>query len=802
MRVFAAATAGAILLSLTPCYGYNNAVAQSSHTEVRNPDGSVKGSYQYIDPIGKLRKVDYEADQHGFRTLSSVDHIKKRNSHLSHPPSNVQYTQDHYTQLYGRPDQDQYPQLYEKPVVEANGRKTATGGYGQPEPEEDDYQQPSYHKPTPTSRRPTNPSYHQKVTTRRPTQGYDNPNAVQPHKPGYNNAKKQTANVGYPKPSQDDEYDTPGYGSAKRQPVVTTRRPTQSYPQPTQRKSQVTTKKPVSGGGYGVPDLDDEETSSGYGQPPKSTVQLPQLPAYPSPAKVKPANRPSGGYGGAQLDEDTVSGGYGQVPKAQPQTPYPQPAQTSYPTPTKMQTVSRPSGGYGGAQLDEDTVSGGYGQVPKAKPQTAYPQPAKTSYPTPTKTQTASRPSGGYGGAQLDEDTVSGGYGQVPKAKPQTAYPQPAKSSYPTPIKTQTASRPSGGYGGAQVDDAEDGTYGQLPKTKPAQKPSGGYGGAQLDEEDISGGYGQAPKIKPQTTYPQPTTSVNKPKPSGGYGGAQLDEEDVGGGYGKAPKPAPTHPTYPSLIDNKPRQPSGGYGGTQLDDQESGHGQTSKAKPVKTKPSGGYSNDQQDEVDTGYGIPPKPTIQNVQQPAYTPEKSTYNEYTQEDSGYGQPTGIQTPAAIYPQQPVPQQDTSSYDEYSVTTQKKKVAYTPTSFDKHHIDRPTQTVYPSASEIPNPSAARIPLAGYPNQDDSYSEEQKVGASSSGPSPPNGNPDYFFQSGRNTWSTSSGQGPAVLPVPAFSGVEQFIEEVPQVPQFTTFHDHQPVEYVLVNNPNTQWA
>ncbi|CAG9863429.1 unnamed protein product [Phyllotreta striolata] len=50
-------------------YGYTNPL--SAKSEARSIDGSVLGSYSYVDPNGKIQSVEYAADQGGFRVAAS-----------------------------------------------------------------------------------------------------------------------------------------------------------------------------------------------------------------------------------------------------------------------------------------------------------------------------------------------------------------------------------------------------------------------------------------------------------------------------------------------------------------------------------------------------------------------------------------------------------------------------------------------------------------------------------------------------------------------------------------------------------
>ncbi|CAL1277301.1 unnamed protein product [Larinioides sclopetarius] len=55
-------------------FGYDTGTgpSQSFREETRDSDGTVRGRYGYIDPLGTLRIVDYMADHTGFHIISSV----------------------------------------------------------------------------------------------------------------------------------------------------------------------------------------------------------------------------------------------------------------------------------------------------------------------------------------------------------------------------------------------------------------------------------------------------------------------------------------------------------------------------------------------------------------------------------------------------------------------------------------------------------------------------------------------------------------------------------------------------------
>ncbi|KAF8790838.1 larval cuticle protein 1-like [Argiope bruennichi] len=55
-------------------FGYDTGTgpSQSFREETRDSNGTVRGRYGYIDPLGTLRIVDYMADHTGFHILSSL----------------------------------------------------------------------------------------------------------------------------------------------------------------------------------------------------------------------------------------------------------------------------------------------------------------------------------------------------------------------------------------------------------------------------------------------------------------------------------------------------------------------------------------------------------------------------------------------------------------------------------------------------------------------------------------------------------------------------------------------------------
>lgn len=50
-------------------YGYSN--AQSAKAEARSANGLTIGGYTYVDPEGKLQRVEYSSDANGFRVVAS-----------------------------------------------------------------------------------------------------------------------------------------------------------------------------------------------------------------------------------------------------------------------------------------------------------------------------------------------------------------------------------------------------------------------------------------------------------------------------------------------------------------------------------------------------------------------------------------------------------------------------------------------------------------------------------------------------------------------------------------------------------
>ncbi|XP_003748098.1 extensin-like [Galendromus occidentalis] len=249
-----------------------------------------------------------------------VQRIKKRNSHLSHPPAEQNPplpdlygagSQTQYTQLYGGAPQDSYRQLYGGSAQQQQQQRGGGGGgYGRPEPEEDEYE-PGYGQQVPTrappSKRPISyprPTQNPVKTTRQPWSHQQTITHRQPN-PGYQPQKLSTTRrpISYPRPTartttttrrpsgypgaDPEDLDTPGYGQPPRQPAY----PQPTYPQPTY--PQPTAQKKPSNGGYGN-DLDDLEQPGYGGRPTTSTAK----------------QTSGGGYGNADL-EDVETGGYG-----------------------------------------------------------------------------------------------------------------------------------------------------------------------------------------------------------------------------------------------------------------------------------------------------------------------------------------------------------------------------------------------------------------------------------------------------------------------------------------------------------
>merc|ERR1719208_315148 len=59
-------------------YAYGYANGNSEKYEVGNPQGGVKGHYMYVDSNGLNRRVEYIADDQGFRILSKDGERFKR----------------------------------------------------------------------------------------------------------------------------------------------------------------------------------------------------------------------------------------------------------------------------------------------------------------------------------------------------------------------------------------------------------------------------------------------------------------------------------------------------------------------------------------------------------------------------------------------------------------------------------------------------------------------------------------------------------------------------------------------------
>ncbi|XP_034824749.1 cuticle protein 16.8-like [Maniola hyperantus] len=60
----------------TYAFGYNVFDPDTGNTQYRSeekyPNGTVVGSYGYIDPRGRSRRVDYEADEKGYRIMNEA----------------------------------------------------------------------------------------------------------------------------------------------------------------------------------------------------------------------------------------------------------------------------------------------------------------------------------------------------------------------------------------------------------------------------------------------------------------------------------------------------------------------------------------------------------------------------------------------------------------------------------------------------------------------------------------------------------------------------------------------------------
>lgn len=68
-------------------FGYATADGQAHQQNVA-PDGSVRGSYSYVDAHGKPVKVEYVADQHGYRAIG--DNVPAHAQHVPAPSSGHQ----------------------------------------------------------------------------------------------------------------------------------------------------------------------------------------------------------------------------------------------------------------------------------------------------------------------------------------------------------------------------------------------------------------------------------------------------------------------------------------------------------------------------------------------------------------------------------------------------------------------------------------------------------------------------------------------------------------------------------------
>lgn len=390
---------------------------------------------------------------------------------------------------------------------------------------------------------------------------------------------------------------------------------------------------------------------------------------------------------------------------------------------------SRGSGGYGRPEPeeDDDTYQPGYGRPAQPpRPPPAYPPQVPStrrpdSYHRPAKTTTTRRPvgSGSYQNAveDDDDDVPSPGYGRPaqPQRPPTTRRP----ISYPVPTRptTTTTRRPPVGYPQPSTDDYEP----PVP------------------------GYPQPPR-RPVTTgrpvsYPKPTIrTTTTRRPTGGYPGGEHDEIETPG-YHRPSRITPPPPVYPQPTTKRPG--SGAYG-NDLDDIDpdvyTRPRPVVKPPPVVQRPTGGYPSTDLEEVEqAGYGRPQvvQPTHWPVQKQPTGGYPSTDLEEV-EQGGYGGPARPQ-PTSETQQRPLP-----------VLPPRK----TPT--------------YPSANELPNPSAAARVQQGF------------AGEPSSGE-----NPDYFPQSAlaHSAWPAAA---PAVAPIPAFS------DESP------AFDGHHPGGYVVLGQ---QW-
>lgn len=59
---------------------------ESFRKETRDADGTVRGSYGYVDPTGKQVTVHYEAGREGFKILTE-DEVKNGSRRTASPPA-------------------------------------------------------------------------------------------------------------------------------------------------------------------------------------------------------------------------------------------------------------------------------------------------------------------------------------------------------------------------------------------------------------------------------------------------------------------------------------------------------------------------------------------------------------------------------------------------------------------------------------------------------------------------------------------------------------------------------------------
>lgn len=358
---------------------------------------------------------------HGSTTggQSYIQQIKKRNSHLSHPPAThnppvpelyAVGTQAQFTQFYEGSPQDSYTQFYagtrQPPASEVDV-------YSGPEPEENEYQ-PGYGEPSQLQQSvaPAYPQPQQRASTTSRPISYPQPTQriTTKSSPGANSYQNAI----------EDEEGIPENGYRRLEKPSTTRRPP-TYPQisTTVRKVTTSTTQRPSVGSYPQP------AREGYIQPinsdyPRlqrkaSTTRRPITYSQPTIRSTATTRRTLGDYPGTALDEIDIPD-YSRLSRnnllSQPTT-YTQPVQKKPPT---------------GYDNDiEDTDQGAYGR----RQQTVQPATVIT------------RPIGGYSTVDINEVEQSGYI--RPQIIPSTSPPVPKQ--------------PTGGYPSAELDQAEQGGY-------------------------------------------------------------------------------------------------------------------------------------------------------------------------------------------------------------------------------------------------------------------------------------------------------------------------------------------------------